>query len=123
MLANYNLWILDVNLLCFFTFAPIEKIKTFCRSKQAAPRKHMFDILSQPFEATFLSNHDGINAMVSYGKLHILGLVNQRIYYLEYGLLFESGMLRLLKYQPLFTSGQTIKTTFMKAAALRRSSS
>lgn len=33
MLANKNLWILDLNFMCFFSFAPFHKLKEHLKSK------------------------------------------------------------------------------------------
>jgi len=33
MLANKNLWILDINFMCFFSYAPIERLKDHGKGK------------------------------------------------------------------------------------------
>jgi len=33
MLANNNLWILDTNFMCFFSFAPIDRVSQYSKGK------------------------------------------------------------------------------------------
>ena len=66
MLASNNLWILDTNFGCFFSYAPIEKVKQYFKNKNnsAHENDYVFDIIDQPFPVKWLSNQDSLNVSV-----------------------------------------------------------
>jgi hypothetical protein len=33
MFANNNLWILDINFMCFFSYAPIDRVREYSKGK------------------------------------------------------------------------------------------
>ena len=105
MLAHHNLWVLDINFMCFFSFAPIQRLKNYFKNKtyQLEEPEFIFEIIDQPFHANWLTHHDNLNAAAEGDQLHILANVQGKLFYLNYQFILEAGMLRLKHYQPLFT--------------------
>ena len=55
MLANHNLWILDTNFMCFFSYATVEQLKRFFKNKgNAFDDEFAFKIIDQPFPTKWL---------------------------------------------------------------------
>jgi len=88
MMASRNLWILDLNFNIFFSYATIERVKTFygfasvansttaSKSRQYHRRNfskmsessslvdYAFEIFNQPFKVEFLNHQDGLNVRI-----------------------------------------------------------
>jgi len=76
MLANKNLWILDINFKCFFSYAPIDRVREHSKGRTNDSRHDfMFDIINQPFKATWLPRHAGINVSIKNNIMHVVGQV------------------------------------------------
>ena len=63
-----------------------------------------FDILNQPFEVKWLTQQDNLDIAIDNENLHILGTVMGKLFYLSYKFIHESGILKLVRYEPLFKS-------------------
>ncbi len=87
MLASRNMWILDINFNIFFSFATIERVKSFygfaaVGTSTTVPKTHnhkrnyskmsgsssstdyAFEIFNQPFKVEFLPHQEGLNVRV-----------------------------------------------------------
>ena len=111
MMASKNIWILDLNFECFFSFATCSQIKKLAGIAQNQPESKnantstLFTLLNQPFKVDLEIYEDGRNAVVIDNYLHILGKVMGQPYYLRYNFIHRIGALKLDGYQPLFVSG------------------
>lgn len=101
MMASRNLWILDINYMCFFSFAPLERLSHFYKGK-AESKEYVFNIFSQPFKLNWLHHQFGHNIHIKEDIMHVLANVSGKIFYLQYRLIFEAGSLKLLSYRPLY---------------------
>lgn len=102
MMASKNMWILDLNFSCFFSYAtPIQlkKLATFRQNNNLHPENkkndQLFTILNQPFKVDLSSQNDGNNAAVKNNFLHILGYIEGHPYYLKYKFMHRIGALKL----------------------------
>lgn len=106
MMAAKNMWILDLNFECFFSFATVSQIKKLTAiSKGYSDIKssdQVFTILDQPFKVDFSVYNDGNNVAIRDNNLHILGNVEGLPYYLKYSFVHRIGAIKLEGYHPLF---------------------
>ena len=75
MMAAQNIWILDINFGCFFSFGSYSKLKEIFGFSKTTTKKidYAFDILNQPFKVDFLPHQDCGNVTITSKKIHILG--------------------------------------------------
>ena len=109
MMAAKNIWILDLNFQCFFSFATCSQIKKLAGLAHSQPESKtntstLFTILNQPFKVDFDMYEDGRNAVVIDNNLHILGRILGQPYYFRYSFIHRIGALKLEGYQPLYVS-------------------
>jgi hypothetical protein len=108
MMASKNMWILDLNFECFFSFATpsqIKKLAAFSNNNgisqnnnmQLDPRKNdqIFTILNQSFKVDLNHLNDGNNVAIKDNFLHIIGIIEGHPYYLKYRFIHRIGALRL----------------------------
>ena len=107
MMASQNIWILDINFGCFFSYGSYSRIKEmFGITKTNKKIDYAFEILNQPFKVDFLPHQDGRNLTLGPNRLHILGEISGKPYYLKYKFIPRIGALELLGYKPLFVDEQ-----------------
>lgn len=88
-MASRNLWILDLNFKIFFSYATIERVKSFYgfasvanstsasksryhhhrrnfsrMSESSGSADYAFEVFNQPFKVEFLNHQDGLNVRV-----------------------------------------------------------
>ena len=74
MMAAQNIWILDINFGCFFSFGSYSRLKEiYGFSKTTKKIDYAFDILNQPFKVDFLPYQGCGNVSVTDKKMQILG--------------------------------------------------
>ena len=64
MLASHNLWILDTNFMCFFSFATVGQLKHYFKTKTIQDEQFAFDIINQPFPVKWLGQQDSLNLSI-----------------------------------------------------------
>lgn len=108
MMASKNLWVIDLNFLCYFSFATpsqLKKLTSFQSERKQESEQHndqLYCILNQPFRVNFNIESDGNNAAIKDNYLHILGLIEGQPYYLKYSFLHRIGAIKLEGYHPLY---------------------
>jgi hypothetical protein len=121
MLASHNLWIIDANFMCFFSYTPIDRVKHYFKNKTTQEgTDYAFDVMNQPFPVKWLTNQNSLNVAVEGESLYVLGTVLEKLYFLEYQFILESGMLKLKTYQPLFTQTEPIYSIKEESLSERR---
>lgn len=104
MLANKNFWILDLNFMVFFSYAPIQRIKDHTKGKLNGLQQNdfIFQITNQSFQVSWLHNQYGINTQIKQDIFNVIGSIHGKLFYLKYRLIFEAGLLNLISCKPLF---------------------
>lgn len=100
VMSSDNLYVLDLNYKCFFSYASSAQIANHQENKQRDPLRHryMFDLLDQHFEAKFVRGQASC-CVLRGGKLHILGVRGEEIVVLVYSFEPLLGALRLEEYR------------------------
>lgn len=108
MMASRNLWILDMNFECFFSYATPIRLKNMGRgsvfSNEPSANDMIFKIYNQPFKVNFAECVDQNCVIINKKFLHILGKIQNQPYYFKYQFLHNMGALKLIGYQPVFVS-------------------
>jgi hypothetical protein len=112
MMANNNLYVLDVNYKCFFSYANLSQVLHYHENRLINPNayKYMFEFVNQNFEVVFSKGQNSNSCAVRNGKLHILGIRGEEVLALVYSFEPAIGALRLEEFKSLMYTGDTLKT-------------
>jgi hypothetical protein len=97
MMAGDNIYVLDLNYKCFFSYASLNQVINYQENRQLHPNgyRYMFEILNQEFEVRFPSGQNSNSCVLKAGKLHILGVRGEEVLALVYSFEPLLGAIRL----------------------------
>ncbi|KAL4435095.1 hypothetical protein ABPG74_003588 [Tetrahymena malaccensis] len=98
--ASKNIYILDFNYKCFYSFSTLKQLLNFEKNHEKYPHRHQYayEILNQPFEVKFNNALNlGKNVVFQEGMLHMLGRKEVETVICSYELLPTQGVMILKK--------------------------
>ena len=103
VMSGDNMYVLDINYKCFFSYASLGQLMNYQENRQANPSgyRYMFEMLDQQFEVRFPVGQQSNNCVLKGGKLHILGVRGEEVLMLVYSFEPLLGALRLESYRSL----------------------